>query len=124
MAGRQVLALLIEVRILGGQPIFLLGILVKPSIELLRASKDLISASAVDFGVSNIRVFGSIARGTATESSDIDLLVQMESGRTLLDLVGFEQSLEDALGFTVDVVVEGGIHPALAPVIYRECTLL
>ncbi len=49
-------------------------------------------------GARNVRVFGSEARGDATPASDLDLLVDMDKDRSLLDLVGFGQDLEDLLG--------------------------
>ncbi len=74
--------------------------------------------------MSHTRVFGSVARGTANEASDVDFLVEMESSRSLLDLVGFEQDLSDELAMRVDVVVDGGINPFLEPVIVREAFAL
>jgi len=55
--------------------------------------------------------FGSTARGEAGPASDVDLLVEMEQGRTLLDLVGFWQDVEELLGCRVDVITDGGISP-------------
>ncbi len=83
-----------------------------------------ITEIALRYGVSNVRVFGSVARGTAREGSDVDLLVEMDDSRSLLDLVGFEQEIEDELNTRVDVVVEGGIHPRLQPAILREAIAL
>lgn len=54
-------------------------------------------------GVSRIRVFGSVARGDQTRASDVDLLVDLELGRTLIDLIGFKQDAERILGRPVDV---------------------
>lgn len=71
-------------------------------------------------GVKSVRVFGSVARGEATANSDLDLLVDMELGRSLLDLVAFWQDLEEALGRRVDVVSEGGVSPYLRERILRE----
>jgi len=62
-------------------------------------------------GARNPRIFGSVARGQDQPSSDIDVLVEMEPGRTLLDLVGLEQDLGATLGRHVDVVTDGGISP-------------
>ncbi len=53
-------------------------------------------------GVRDVRVFGSVARGEETERSDIDLLVDLEPGRTLIDLIGFQQEAEEILGVRVD----------------------
>lgn len=79
---------------------------------------------AAKHGVKDVRIFGSAARGDAGPSSDIDLLVKMDVGRSLLDLVGFGQDVEDLLGCKVDVVTEGGISPYLANKILSEAVPL
>lgn len=56
-------------------------------------------------GARNLRVFGSVARGEARPDSDIDLLVDLEPGRTLLDLVALERDASEILGVEVDVAV-------------------
>ncbi len=61
-------------------------------------------------GARNVRLFGSVARGEARPDSDIDVLVEFESGRTLLDRIGMIQDLEDLLGCKVDVVTEKALH--------------
>lgn len=66
---------------------------------------------ARDHGAISVRVFGSRARGEATSSSDLDLLVTLEPGRDLLDLIGLKQALEDRLGVNVDIVTETGLSP-------------
>lgn len=88
--------------------------------EKLRAYRPQIEEIGRHFGVAEVRVFGSVAKDTARADSDLDLLVQMEAGRSLLDLVGFEQSVSDLLDVDVDVVAEGGIHPLLEPRIRQE----
>jgi len=60
----------------------------------LRSRREEILGCAAEHGASNVRVFGSMARGESEDASDIDLLVQMEPGRNLLDLVGLWQDLE------------------------------
>ncbi|MGP1383022.1 MAG: nucleotidyltransferase family protein [Thainema sp.] len=76
----------------------------------LRAQKaDLVSIAA-QHGASNIRVFGSVVRGEANEQSDIDLLVDLEPGRSLLDHIGLIQDLEDLLGRSVDVATPSALH--------------
>jgi predicted nucleotidyltransferase len=79
---------------------------------------------AAEHGARNVRVFGSVARGTASETSDLDLLVAMDAGRSLLDLVALNQDLEDALGRPVDVVSEGGLSPYLRERILAEAIAL
>jgi len=69
-----------------------------------------IMAVARRYGASNIRVFGSVARGDATEASDLDLIVRLEPGRSLFDLGGLLMDLRDLLGIKVDVISENGIR--------------
>ena len=76
---------------------------------MLRARKDEILRVAASHGASNVRVFGSVARGTAGPASDVDLLVDFERGRTLVDHVGLWRDLEALLGASVDVVSAGGL---------------
>jgi predicted nucleotidyltransferase len=75
---------------------------------------------AARLGASNVRVFGSVARGEEAADSDIDFLVALERGRTLLDLVSLEEELTALIGRKVDVVVEGGLSPHIGPAILRE----
>ena len=86
----------------------------------LRVRRDEILGYAASHGARNVRVFGSTARGEAGDSSDVDLLVEMEPGRSLLDLVGLWQDLEDLLGARVDVLSDGGVSPHLRERIYAE----
>jgi predicted nucleotidyltransferase len=71
-------------------------------------------------GAHNPRIFGSIARGDARPSSDIDVLVEMDSERTLVDLVALEQDLTALFGRPVDVITDGGISPHLRDRILAE----
>lgn len=80
-----------------------------PTVRALRARRDEIVRAAAAHGASNVRVFGSVARGSAEPDSDIDLLVDFEAGRTLLDHVALWRDLEVLLGRTVDVVSAGGL---------------
>ena len=84
----------------------------------------LIIAVAGRFGVETIRVFGSFARGEASAQSDLDLLVSFQPDRSLLDLIGFKQELEDALGHAVDVVEEDGLSPYLRERVLSEAVPL
>ena len=79
-------------------------------LDQLRAYKADIVTIAVKHGASNIRVFGSVARGEANEQSDVDLLVDLEPGRSLLDHIGLMQDLEDLLGRSVDVATPSALH--------------
>src|SRR6056297_266146 len=64
-------------------------------------------------GVKKASVFGSFARGENKKSSDIDILVEFEGGKTLLDLVGLEMELEKKLGRKVDLITYNSISPLL-----------
>jgi predicted nucleotidyltransferase len=65
---------------------------------------------AAQHGARDIRVFGSVARGDAGPESDLDLLLDFEPGRSLLDQVALTQDLEALLGRHVDVVTEDGLY--------------
>jgi uncharacterized protein len=73
------------------------------TLEELRARRDEILQIASSHGASNVRVFGSVARGEASANSDVDLLVEFEPGRSLVDLTGLMLELGDVLGCKVDV---------------------
>jgi predicted nucleotidyltransferase len=93
-------------------------------LEGLRIRRQEILGYATSHGARNVRVFGSAARGDATANSDIDLLVEMEPGRSLLDLVGLWQDLESLLDTHVDVLSDGGVSPHLRERIYAEAVPL
>ncbi len=71
-------------------------------------------------GVGNVRVFGSFARGEETSQSDLDLLVRMEDGKDLLDLIAFLQEVRDLLGRDVDVIDERGLRPYVRDIVLTE----
>ena len=71
-------------------------------------------------GVVRASIFGSVARGEATETSDVDFLVEFERGRTLVDLAGLRLDLCEALGRDVDVATPGSLHPKLRDRILGE----
>ncbi|MEO7911015.1 MAG: nucleotidyltransferase family protein [Roseiflexaceae bacterium] len=91
---------------------------------LIQARRDQILALAAHYGASNVRVFGSVARGEARPDSDIDFLVRLEDQRSLLDLVGLWQDLEDLLGCEVDVVTERGLKDRMRERVLREAVSL
>lgn len=82
---------------------------VVPTLDALRYRKAEIVRIAAAHGATNVRVFGSVARGSAGPTSDIDLLVDFEPDRSLLDHVGLWRELEAFLGRSVDVVSAGGL---------------
>jgi len=65
-------------------------------------------------------IFGSYATGEAKKKSDVDILVQLEDGKSLLDLVKLQFDLEDKLGQKVDLLTYGSIHPLLKDIILNE----
>ena len=71
-------------------------------------------------GVLKAALFGSVVRGEAGKKSDVDVLVQLEDGKTLLDLVKLQFDLEDRLGQKVDLLTYGSIHPLLKDIILKE----
>lgn len=81
-------------------------------------------AIAEDAGASRVRLFGSVARGDDTEASDVDLLVTLAPGRTLLDLARLELSLESLLGRPVDVVTEATLRVEVREAALREAVPL
>ncbi|BBL68236.1 nucleotidyltransferase family protein [Methanoculleus chikugoensis] len=77
--------------------------------ELLERREEILAVAA-RHGARTVRIFGSVARDEETPESDLDLLVEFEPGRSLLDHIVLAQDLEDLLGREVDVVTEGGLH--------------
>ncbi len=75
-------------------------------------------------GAHSLRVFGSVARGEAKEGSDLDLLVEWEPGRSLLDHAGLVQDLEELLGMKVHIGTEKSLHWYVRDRILREATPL
>lgn len=71
-------------------------------------------------GVLRSSLFGSFARGDDDQDSDIDVLVELPQGKSLLDLIALEQRLEDVLGRDVDVVTYNSINPRLKQYIDKD----
>jgi uncharacterized protein len=91
---------------------------------LLDTRRAEILAVAARHGAHNVRVFGSVARGDARPDSDIDILVDMEPGRSLFDLGGLLVDLQTLLGVNVDVVTEAGLRPRLRDEVLLEAVTL
>ncbi|MFC1452670.1 nucleotidyltransferase family protein [Verrucomicrobiota bacterium] len=88
--------------------------------ELLREEREKILGLAHEHGVRSVKVFGSAATGRETKSSDVDFLVEVEPGCSLLDLGGLQADLEVLLGCKVDIVTQNGLRPRLRPRVLRE----
>lgn len=81
--------------------------------EMLKSKRSEILRLASQHGAHNVRVFGSVARGEAGRMSDVDLLVEMDQGRSLLDLIELSQELEAFLQRKVDILTDEGLSPYL-----------
>jgi len=72
------------------------------------------------YDVRRAAIFGSMARGEATEASDLDLLVEFPRGKSLLDLVQLEFDLTETVGASVDVVTYNSLHPLIREKVIQE----
>jgi hypothetical protein len=95
-----------------------------PTLRILEGKRQQILEVARKHGIRNIRVFGSVGRGQESPFSDVDFLVDLEPGRSLMDLGGLLMDLEALLGCRVDVVTEQGLRPRLKPKILKEAVPL
>ena len=92
-----------------------------PLIEKYRSQ---ILSLATDNGVCNVRVFGSMARDEAGPDSDLDLLVELEQGKSGLALGGFLVDVSGLVHRKVDVVTEKSLHPRIRDKVLREARAL
>jgi len=92
-----------------------------PMIQERRAD---ILAVAAQHGAGRVRVFGSRAKGQGGPASDLDLLVDLEPERTLLDLIAIKQDLEDRLACRVDVLTEAALSPYMRERVISEAVAL
>jgi hypothetical protein len=94
------------------------------TLESLRARRADILAVATRRGARNVRVFGSVARGQERPDSDVDLLVDLEPGRSLFDLGGLLADLEELLERRVDVVTTAGLRPRVRSDVLKSAMAL
>jgi predicted nucleotidyltransferase len=87
---------------------------------LLKKRRKEILETASKHGAFDVRVFGSVARGEARPDSDIDFLVRLEPGRSLLDLARLLRELQVLLGCKVDIVTEAGLRPRIRLHVLQE----
>jgi hypothetical protein len=85
--------------------------------------KDILQIAA-QYGVRSIRVFGSVARGEAAAASDVDFLVELAPGSSVLDMGGLLVELQELLGCEVDVVTEKGLRPRIRERVLKEAVPL
>lgn len=91
--------------------------------DLLERREEILRVAA-GHGARRVRVFGSVVRDEETPESDLDLLVEFEPGRSLLDHIALAQDLQDLLGRDVDVVTEKGLHWYIRDRVCREAVPL
>ena len=87
---------------------------------VLRSKREQILQTAAHYGIRRVRVFGSVARGTDDERSDVDFLVELAPDRSLLDLGGFLYEVRSLLGAEVDVVTEKGLRKRIRERVLAE----
>ena len=90
------------------------------TVDELRAALAEHQDSLRALGVRSLAVFGSTARGEADDSSDVDLLVELDRRMDLLDYIGIQHYLEDLLGRKVDLVMAEALRPAVRAAVLRE----
>jgi len=88
--------------------------------DLLKEKREEIIRIAATHGARNVRVFGSVVRGEADDTSDVDLLVTLEPGTTLLDHAALILELEELLGCKVDVASDRGLRPRVKERVLSE----
>ena len=91
----------------------------KPS-EALANHREAVITTAMEIGAYNVRVFGSASRGEDTDGSDLDLLVDVPRGVTLLDMARLQTSLEKQLGVSVDVLTAYDIPVRFRDLVVKE----
>jgi len=92
--------------------------------ETIKDRRQDILRAAAEHGATNVRVFGSFARGDAGPDSDVDFLVDMDPGRSLFDVGGLLMDLQDILGRQVDVVTERALHWYIRDRVLKEAVPL
>jgi len=92
--------------------------------ELIKEKREEILRIAAKYGAHDVRVFGSVVRGESGPDSDVDFLVELEKGRSLMDHAGLLLELEKLLGCRVDVVTYRGLRPRIRERILKEVAAL
>jgi len=95
-----------------------------PDLRLLRDHRRRLLAAAADCGARDVRLFGSVGRGEQRPDSDVDLLVELEPGRTLLDLVAFRRQASEVLGVPVDVATPDMLKVRVRAEVLTQATTL
>ena len=93
-------------------------------LDTLKAYRDDILAIAESCHAPNIRVFGSVARGESTDSSDVDFLIDVTPEQSVLDLIRLIQTLSDLLGCKVDVAQSTALNPLIRDEVLQDAISL
>jgi uncharacterized protein len=92
--------------------------------RVMKERREEILRIAAGHGARDVRVFGSLARDEAGPDSDLGILVKLDPGRSLLDIIAIKQDLEDLMGCEVDVVTDAAISPYIREEVLRESVSL
>ena len=92
--------------------------------KIIHHRRDEILEIARKYGAISVRIFGSVARGEDGPLSDLDVIVDMKQGSSLLDIVAIKQDIEDLLGIRVDLVTEAAISPYIKDKVLGEAVTL
>ena len=92
--------------------------------EIIKRKRNEILEISTRYGAKEIKIFGSALRGEAKRNSDVDLLVELEPGRSLLDIIAIKQDLEDLLGCKVDIVTEAALSPYIRDEVLNQAVRL
>lgn len=92
--------------------------------DILKNNRSEIFAIAAKYGASKVQIFGSVARGEERPDSDIDFLMEIEPGRSLLDQIALMQDLEELLGCKVDVAEPETLHKKIRDRVLQEAVSL
>jgi predicted nucleotidyltransferase len=92
--------------------------------EIIKRYRNEILKISTHYGAKEIKIFGSALKGEAKTNSDVDLLVELEPGRSLLDIIAIKQDLEDLLGCKVDIVTEAALSPYIRDEVLNQAVRL
>lgn len=95
----------------------------RPTIDGLRAHREALNEIVASFGASNVRVFGSVARGDAGDHSDVDLLIDVPAGTGLIAIERITEAIEDVIPWRVDVTTSGAARGRMAHILDEAVAL-